>query len=382
MKYATTIVSSFVRQFSLVCIVVLIFAGFCLGQTISLSLKGGPPGTKVRVSGSGFSPNAAIDIYFDTTDEALANANGSGSFSNIVIPVPSSALPGEHWVSAEQVSSETGAQAPFRVNTNWLEFGFTANGKRLNPYENVLNPSTVGAIGVQWSYPTGNGVYSSPAVANGVVYVSSYDKNVYALNATTGAKLWSYTTGSGVPSSPAVANGVVYVGSGDNNVYALNATTGAKLWSYATGNLVDSSPAVANGVVYVGSVDFNVYALNATTGAKLWSYRTGFYVESSPAVANGVVYVGSDDDNVYALNATTGAELWSYTTGNLVPSSPAVANGVVYVGSYDNNVYAFDQQGGELARTMQQRPDPKTLQPDFNLKPSQPVTKLPGNDSD
>jgi len=34
-----------------------------------------------------------------------------------------------------------------------------------------------------------------------------------------------------VRSSPAVANGVVYVGSADNNVHALNAHTGAKLWS-------------------------------------------------------------------------------------------------------------------------------------------------------
>ena len=32
-----------------------------------------------------------------------------------------------------------------------------------------------------------------------------------------------------------MANGVVYVGSDDGNVYALNASTGAKLWSYATG---------------------------------------------------------------------------------------------------------------------------------------------------
>ena len=39
----------------------------------------------------------------------------------------------------------------------------------------------------------------------------------------------------------------------DDNVYALNASTGAKLWSYTTGGDMDSSPAVANGVVYVGS---------------------------------------------------------------------------------------------------------------------------------
>ena len=47
-----------------------------------------------------------------------------------------------------------------------------------------------------WSYPTGSRVYSSPAVANGVVYVGSRDDgNVYALKASTGAKMWSYTTG-------------------------------------------------------------------------------------------------------------------------------------------------------------------------------------------
>jgi serine/threonine-protein kinase len=63
-----------------------------------------------------------------------------------------------------------------------------------------------------------------------------------------------------VSGSPAVANGVVYVGSYDQNVYALNAKTGSKLWSYATGNLVESSPAVANGMVFVGSDDHTVYA--------------------------------------------------------------------------------------------------------------------------
>jgi outer membrane protein assembly factor BamB len=72
--------------------------------------------------------------------------------------------------------------------------------------------------------------------------------------------LWSYTTGSEVHSSPAVANGVVYIGSADHNLYALNASTGAKLWSYTTGSEVYSSPVVVNGMVYVGSLDHKVYA--------------------------------------------------------------------------------------------------------------------------
>ncbi|MGZ4848613.1 MAG: outer membrane protein assembly factor BamB family protein, partial [Halobacteriota archaeon] len=129
-------------------------------------------------------------------------------------------------------------------------------------------------------------------VANRVVYVGSNDRNIYALDATNGAKLWSYTTGGPIASSPAVANRVVYVGSNDRNIYALDATNGAKLWSYTTGGRVESAPTVVNGVVYVGSYDFNTYALNATNGAKLWSYTTGGSVWSSPAVINGVVYVG------------------------------------------------------------------------------------------
>jgi len=90
-------------------------------------------------------------------------------------------------------------------------------------------------------------------VANGVVYFGSYDGSVYALNATTGTKLWSFTIGHYVYSSPAVANGVVYVGDGNysGNLYALNASTGAVLWSYTFGGI--ASPVVVNGALYVGS---------------------------------------------------------------------------------------------------------------------------------
>jgi outer membrane protein assembly factor BamB len=186
-------------------------------------------------------------------------------------------------------------QPAAKGQNNWSEFHRT-NMMRWNPYEHVLNVHNVGSLHNKWRYNTANLVLSSPAVANGVVYVGSESSGVYALNASTGALLWSYFTGDGyaVDSSPAVANGVVYFGSADNNVYALTASTGALLWSYTTGDYVNSSPAVANGVVYIGSADGDVYALNASSGALLWSYTTAKGIGySSPAVANGVVYVGS-----------------------------------------------------------------------------------------
>jgi len=48
------------------------------------------------------------------------------------------------------------------------------------------NPALTGAL--RWNYGTGNEVHSSPAVVGGTVYIGSYDHNVYALNANTGAK--------------------------------------------------------------------------------------------------------------------------------------------------------------------------------------------------
>jgi len=197
-----------------------------------------------------------------------------------------------------------------------------------------------------WSYTTGDALWSSPAVANGRVFVGSLDHKVYCLNATTGKQLWNYTTGLGVLSSPAVADGHLFVGSDDHKVYCLNATTGGLHWSYTTGDFVDSSPAVVGGRVYVGSWDCKIYCLNATNGMHLWNYTTGDFVYSSPAVVGGRVYIGSYDNKVYCLNATTGGHLWNYTTGASVYSSPALAGGRVYVGSSDSKIYCLNATTG------------------------------------
>jgi outer membrane protein assembly factor BamB len=71
-------------------------------------------------------------------------------------------------------------------------------------------------------------------------------------------------------SSPAVANGIVYVGSDDHNLYAFDATgntncsgtpkTFTPLWTGGTGGNIFSSPAVSNGMVYVGSTDGKLHA--------------------------------------------------------------------------------------------------------------------------
>ncbi len=315
--------------------------------TITLSKVTGPPTTKVTVKGTGFGSSETVIATFDSsTMLGTATTDSMGNFS-LGIAIPASALPGKHSIQATGQSSGLTASHTFLVNTNWQQFGYDPALSRTNPYENVLTSTNVSNLTLDWSYATGYGISSSPAVVNGVVYVGSSGNNVqnmYAFNAKTGAKLWSYNMGFGTGSSPAVVNNVVYIGSGDT-VYAFNAKTGAKLWSYYTGGSVaiESGPAVVNGVVYVTSEDGNVYALNAKTGAKLWSYATGAGIFSSPAVVNGVVYIGSGG-YVYALNAKTGAKVWSFYTAAGV-SSPSVVNGVVYIGS-GGYVYALNAKTG------------------------------------
>jgi len=200
-----------------------------------------------------------------------------------------------------------------------------------------------------WNYTTGD-VFSSPAVVDGKVYVGSYDGKVYCLDASDGTPIWNYTIGLFVISSPAVVDGKVYVGSSlglsDGKVYCLDASDGTPIWNYTTGNMVWSSPAVVDGKVYVGSHDGKVYCLNASAASmtpderEIWNYTTGVGT-SSPAVADGKVYVGSWDNKTYCLDASDGTPIWNYTTGGSVGSSPAVADGMVFIGSSDGKVYAF-----------------------------------------
>jgi len=237
---------------------------------------------------------------------------------------------------------------------NGFMFGFDPAHTRWNPHEKVLSKATVRHLKPRWSYATDNAIYSSPAVANGMIYIGSEDHNLYAFNASCHSDcqpLWSYTTGGIIYSSPAVANGLVYVGSYDHNLYVFDASCRSAcqpLWSYTTGNAIVSSPTIANGMVYVGSYDHNLYAFDASCRSAcqpLWSYTTDGYIYSSPAVANGMVYVGSYDHKLSAFDAScrsTCQPLWSYTTDDAISSSPAIANGMVYVGSWDHKLYAFD----------------------------------------
>ncbi|MBI3930499.1 MAG: PQQ-binding-like beta-propeller repeat protein [Chloroflexi bacterium] len=195
---------------------------------------------------------------------------------------------------------------------------------------------------IEWVFPSGSGIHSSPAVADGTVYVGSRDFKLYALDAATGAKRWEYETGSWVESSPVIANGVVYFGSNDGKLYALEARSGEKLWDFKTAYPIMSSPAVADGIVYFGSDDYYVYALDAKQGTKLWAFDTKGPVKSSPTVASGIVYIGSGSNFGYALEALSGRLRLHFKSHYPGFSSPAVSDGIFYFSNSNGNLFAVD----------------------------------------
>jgi eukaryotic-like serine/threonine-protein kinase len=311
-----------------------------LRTRVVLSATSGPPGATIAVSGSGFAARETVEVSFAAADTTAGHTNRAGSFSGVRVKVPVAAVPGTYRIRAVGRRSGRRAGANFAVHTNWAQYGHGPARTGYNPDENVLSVSAVPRLAMAWRFSTGNEVFSSPAVVNGVAYVGSLNNAVYALNAATGTRRWVFHTGGSVDSSPAVVRGVVYV-SDSSRLYALSAATGARRWTYPAGGHALSSPAVLNRTVYTVTGNGTVYALNAATGALRWRVKLRTAVDASLAVGDGTVYVpgelGAGPGELYALKAATGARLWhTWLPGSA--ASPAVAGGVVYVGTDHTDV--------------------------------------------
>ena len=207
----------------------------------------------------------------------------------------------------------------------WPQFHGRPSHVGFNPLEETVGVNNVFNLSIQW---LGLGDFSqfglvfmsSPAIARGFAYFGDTNGNLYAFNAngcgdSACSPVWHAPLVEGIFDSPAVADGLVYVGtaSPQGALFAFNAAgCGSQVcttpvWRSTPLNIVQSSPTVANGVVYVGS-EGGVYAFAAhgcgsPVCSPLWIGRTEGFVYNSPAVANGVVYAGGEDGKLYAFAA-------------------------------------------------------------------------------
>jgi len=214
-----------------------------------------------------------------------------------------------------------------------------------------------------WSSQVDADSRSAPAVGANLVFVTTGNA-LFALNADTGARVWRYDGDGAIdPGAPAFANGIVYFTTRNLWLRAVNAATGKEAWRtvlpYAavgdaktvdSGDRAFAAPSVSGGIVIAMGGNSFVMAADATTGKELWRRQVGdgAYPPKTLVMSDGAVYLGAavsdpprtgtpaPGETIYvrgillALDARTGAVRWSQE-GVPPPNGLAIDNGVLLV---------------------------------------------------
>lgn len=229
---------------------------------------------------------------------------------------------------------------------------------------------------VEWKRNVGCEAIGAPVVSDGVVYLSTRDGVVHAIDAARGKVVWKQERGATSP--PVVSHGRVLLASeeGGFHLMSLEAADGAPAWQYtasrnprlgsdaetrlaapdptvavaSTINQCDGSsrPCVIGEDAFVGTSDGRLLCLDTTNGKRKWEAVLAGGAQgaeapvASPVVAGGRVYVGTMRGTFQSLSIEDGKELWSYKASGGFNSAPAVTGGRVYAVSTDGVVHCID----------------------------------------
>ena len=237
---------------------------------------------------------------------------------------------------------------------------------------------------VRWSFPAADTVETAPVVSDGLVYISSGESWIYALDAHTGALIWKKQLDSNASDAATIHDGKLFVGDEKGVFYILSARTGQEWFRFRTPRAISGSPVVSeDGERAYFAAGGQLYAVEATRReipglyqfkqlwAQLWLWQVpgvprpkgqqgGLWrftpenplqgIKSSPALVDdengGTLYAGGLDNNVYALDAITGDPLWTFRTENAAWASPLVIKDHLIVGDESGFLYSLDRLTG------------------------------------
>jgi len=209
-----------------------------------------------------------------------------------------------------------------------------------------------------WSYVGygGSSSYLSPVVSEGIVYYTNDAGRIMAVDTCSGEEIWAIVLGPNWPmSTPAVADGIVYVSAASGNMslcmHALDALTGSELWSYTTqsGGMC-GTPAVAGGLVFFANWQ-EIFALDAYTGVLAWSSTIVPGIYFGPSIIEGMVVACGQSGAVAALDFD-GNVVWSMNLADTLYAAPSGADGMVFIQGYmTGNLYALDSRTGSVLWT-------------------------------
>ena len=232
---------------------------------------------------------------------------------------------------------------------NWLLLRRTYNGWGYSPLKQITT-ANVARLKPVWEYSTGEvrGHEAPPLVSNGVMFVSTPNNQVLALNAKTGELLWRFsqpvTTGRVPhPTSRGVAlyEDKVYFALGESFLVALDAKTGKEAWRTEVADnkstyYITLAPLVAGGGVMVGASggEFGVRGFVASYDLNTGKERWRTYTIPAPGEPGSETWPKGDEWK------TGGGSVW--VTGNYDPDT-----NTAYWGTGNGGPWMGDQRPGD-----------------------------------
>lgn len=197
------------------------------------------------------------------------------------------------------------------------------------------------------SEPLGNHPHSTPSIdpESGCIFIGENSGHLYCYWITNQTMRWSYSTGADIKSTPTINDGVVYITSWDTKLHAIDIQTGEPVWTYKTSASSMSSATIdpETGIIYFGNHRSSFYALNSTTGTLIWRFNANGIIQSSPTLVKSTktIIFGTRDNTVYLLNAATGVEKQEITLQSGFTGVPVTVGDHLYLFDHLGYLYSF-----------------------------------------
>lgn len=257
------------------------------------------------------------------------------------------------------------------ADSAWPQFGHDAKHTNNSPYNLGKNKKEL-----LWSYKTGSGIETSPAIApDGTIYTGSHDGYFYAFEKSGNLK-WKvklsepsydarWNTSKAMMASPAIArDGTIYAYGASNHLHALK-PDGSEKWRFPIiwHNDFWSSPGIgSDGTIYIGSArdektnkKSGLYAINPD-GTQKWFVKEDSGVTVAPTIADdGTVIYGAANpqDNKGKIKALTpdGKPKWEFVFKEWLEGPAAIGpDGTIFTGTKEGDFYALGPDGREKWR--------------------------------
>ncbi len=185
---------------------------------------------------------------------------------------------------------------------------------------------------VEWVFETDSALWSAPLISEGVIYQSSMDHNLYALNPENGRVIWSDDLGAAILDTPTEADDLLLVGTFGNQLVALNKARGGISWTFDTEAWVWGNPLVIEGIAYFGDVAGNLYSVDISNGRSVRdSWQANGAITASPVAAGELIYFVTETGTLYARTASSFSADWVEELDGALYSEPVVKDDTIFI---------------------------------------------------